>query len=140
MRKTGAGYETEYYPRLRGLLLEERRNQVRRKQDLTVSLSAISPLGAVSFASMDLARTGIVQQEQLENALDAYHLYLGQFMREKLSMDEVVLTDFSFFTYRDTDTLRECLSRNVFHILNLVLLAVLGFAGAYVSILRYDVR
>ncbi len=138
-RKEQARHETEYYPRLRGLLLE-RRNQVRRKQDLTVSLSAISPLSAVSFASMDLARTGIVQKEQLENALDAYHLYLGQFMREKLSADEVVLTDFSFFTYRDTDTLRECLSRNVFHILNLGLLAVLGFAGAYVSILGYDVR
>ena len=121
-RKEPARHETEYYPRLRGLLLEERRNQVRRKQDLTVSLSAISPLGAVSFASMDLARTGIVQKEHLENALDAYHLYLGQFMREKLSMDEVVLTDFSFFTYRDTDTLSECLYRNVFHILNLVLL------------------
>ena len=139
-RKDQAKLETEYYPRLRGLLMEERRNQVRRKQNLTVSLSAISPLGAVSFASMDLARTGIFQKEQLENALDDYHLYLGRFLREKLSMDEVVLADFSLFNYRDTDTLSECLSRNAFHILNLLLLAILGFAGAYVAILRYDVR
>ncbi len=29
---------------------------------------------------------------------------------------------------------------NALHILNLALLAILGFAGAYVAILRYDVR
>ncbi len=34
----------------------------------------------------------------------------------------------------------ECLSRNAFRILNLIILAVLGFVGAYVAILRYDVR
>jgi hypothetical protein len=105
-------------------------------------LSAVSPLGAVSFASMDLARTGFVQQEQIENALNAHLIYLGRFIQEKqfFQGENPVLTDFSRFTYQDNETLGECLSRNAFHILNLALLAVLGFAGAYVSILRYDVR
>ncbi len=48
--------------------------------------------------------------------------------------------DFSWFSYEDKDTIGECFSRNMFHILNLVLLSVLGFAGAYAGILRYDVR
>ena len=134
-----ASFETEYYSRLRPLMIE-RRNQVRRQQNLAVTLSTISPLSALNFASMDLARTGTAHQERLENALDAYHQYLGRFWKERHSQDEVVITDFSMFNYRDPDTLGDSISRNLFHILNLVLLAVLGFAGAYVAILRYDVR
>ena len=138
-----ASFHTHYHPRLKTLLMH-RRNQLRRQQNLAMALSAASPLSALTFASMDLARTGMVQQERLEDALDRYLLYMARFLEEKASRGEegkkTALTDFTFFTYRDTDTLSECLSRNAFHILNLLLLAVLGFAGAYVAILRYDVR
>jgi hypothetical protein len=65
---TAGSAETDYYSRLRGLWMA-RRNQMRRQQGLAVTLSSISPMGAVSFASMDLARTGLVQQEQVEDAL-----------------------------------------------------------------------
>ena len=58
----------------------------------------------------------------------------------KHSQDEVIITDFALFNYQDPDTLSDSISRNLFHILNLMLLAILGFAGAYVAILRYDVR
>ena len=136
--KALAPFETEFQPRLKSLFVQ-RRNQLRRQQDLAVSLSFMSPIAPLSFASMDLARTGTVQQEHLEIALDGYQVYLGKYLEEK-QITWSDLNDFSFFTYRDTDTLEECLSRNAFHILNLVLLAILGFAGAYVAILRYDVR
>ena len=78
----------------------------------------------------------------MEDALNVYLIYLKRFIREKDSLPSRsrVLTDYSQFTYQDGEALGACLSRNTIHILNLGLLAVLGFAGAYVAILRYDVR
>ncbi len=91
---------------------------------------------------MDLARTGPVQQERIEDAVSVHQEYMAGFIRGKEAQPEQerTLTDFSLFTYRDQETLGACLSRNAFRILNLAVLAVLGFAGAYVAILRYDVR
>ncbi len=126
--------------------LAERRNQMRRQARLAAALAALSPAGAVTFVSTDLTRNGSLQQEQVERALNAYLLSLGEYVRAKertaqgFTMSDVDLTDFSWFAFRDTDTLAACLTRNQLHILNLALLAILGFAGAYVAILRYDVR
>lgn len=126
-------------------LQTEWRDRLRRRSRLVSLFSALSPLGAASFASMDLARTGFVQQERIEDALNAYLISLAQFVRRKNqqsfdSFEGMDLSDFPWFTYRDRDTLEACLARNAFAILNLALLALLGFAGAYVAILRYDVR
>ncbi len=138
-------WDVEYYSRLKSLY-SGRRNQMRSQQRLVTVLSAISPLGATDFLSMDLARTGLVQQERMENALNAYLISLNRYVQDKRRSASgsiwrgVDLTDFSWFTYQNDETLGKCLSRNVLHILNLALLAVLGFVGAYVAILRYDVR
>ena len=143
-RKIQNKWDAAFYSRL-GNLQTERRNQLRKQQRLTMALSAVSPLGAVSFVSMDLARTGHVQQERIEDALSVHLISLNQFVQDKRrqslsSFSGVDLTDFSWFTYQDNESFWECLSRNMLHILNLVLLAVLGFVGAYVAILKYDVR
>ncbi len=137
-------WDTEYHSGLRDMQ-SAWRNQMRRQNRLMMALAAITPLGAVNFLSMDLARTGFVQQERIEDALNAYLLSLAELVHEKRretfgTFRGVDLSDFIWFTYRDTETLGEYLARNAFHILNLALLAVLGFAGAYVAILRYDVR
>ena len=138
-RKSLAMFETEFYPLLRPLM-EKRQNQIRRQNHQAQVLAAISPLASVSFASMDLARTGPFQQERLEKELDIYWNYMARYTRQKRSEDEPVLTDFSWFEYQDEETVWQCLSRNTFRILNLALLAIMGFAGAYVAILKYDVR
>ena len=78
---------------------------------------------------MDLARTGLTQQEGIEDALHAHLAYFAGFVREKQAQIAPALTDFSPFAYQDRETLGECLFRNAFHILNLALLAILGFAG-----------
>jgi hypothetical protein len=134
-------WDAEHWRRLAGMR-EEYRNQMRRQQRLSAALSAISPLGAVTFASMDLARTGFIQQERIEDALGVQLAYMGKFVRQKeaLPVGRPSLMDYSRFTYQDHETVEECFSRNALHILNLALLAILGFAGAYVAILRYDVR
>lgn len=134
-------WDREYLTSL-ARIRSERTNHARHRLRLIEALSAISPFGAVSLASMDLARTGLEQQERMENTLNAHLIYYAQFIRGKQAQSarDRVLTDFSPFTYQDRETISECLSRNAFHILNLALLAILGFAGAYVAILRYDVR
>lgn len=145
LSKIESRWDAEYHARL-GDMQKERRNRLRRQQRIAVFLMAISPLGAVSYASTDLARTGFMQQERIEDAVNAYLISLSQYVQEKTRMalgrtfEGVDLTDFVWFTYQDNDSLGQCLSRNAFHILNLALLAVLGFAGAYVAVLRYDVR
>ncbi len=65
---------------------------------------------------------------------------MSHFIQEKWNQPRPDASDFVWFTYRDQELLGDCLSRNLFHLLNLVFLAILGFAGAYVAILRYDVR
>ncbi len=137
-------WDTEYHSGLKALQTA-RRNQIRRQQRLAMGLSAISPLGGINAFSMDLARTGFIQRERLEDTLNSYLVSLSQLIQKKLrknlfNFGGVDLSDFTWFDYRDTESLGTCLARNALHILNLVLLAVLGFAGAYVAILRYDVR
>ena len=138
-------WEAEYRSRA-GRLKTERRDRMRSQQRLAMVLSGISPLGAVDVVAMDLARTGIVQQKRLEDALQGYLIYLDQFTQDKYRQPRegtalaTSVSDLAWFTYRDDEGVEECLSRNTAHILKLVLLAVLGFAGAYVAILRYDVR
>lgn len=124
----------------------ERRNRLRGQLRLGAGLSAVSPFGALRLVSTDLARTGLAQQERVEDALDAYLIHLGAYVRDKMRRTSggifrgVDLTDFPWFTYRDEEPVGECPARNLFPILNLMLLAILGFAGAYVAILKYDVR
>ena len=138
-RRFNTEYEMKFYPHLKSLM-QKRQNQTQRQMDMVQVLASVSPLGAVSLVSMDLARTGIFQQERLEKALDLHWLYVGRFIGQKRSEEDPVVTDFAWFDYQDRETVGECLSRNAFGILNLVILAVLGFVGAYVAILRYDVR
>ena len=129
-------------------LQEARHNQMRQQYQVVTLLSTISPFGAVTSASMDLARTGFVQQARLEGALYLHYGYFERFLDQKArqvplgrpTQEGIDFTDLTPFTYQDNETVGECLSRNIFHILNLALLAALGFIGAYVAILRYDVR
>ena len=133
-----------YFARVRRIQ-EEWRNRGRRQRQLAKALSALSPMSAATFASMDLARTGIAQHERIEDALGVHHAYLARFIQEKWPIDGSLtsagdLTDFVPFEYHDVETVSESVSRNLVHILNLALLSILGFAGAYVAILKYDVR
>jgi ABC-type transport system involved in multi-copper enzyme maturation permease subunit len=128
-------------------LQEDRRNRMREQTGLAMALSAISPFSAATYTSLDLARTGMLQQEQLENAVSLYFSYFGKYIEEKnretagrWAVKGADLSDFVPFAYQNTEPLSACLSRNAIHILNLALLTVAGFAGAYVAILRYDVR
>ncbi len=119
-----------------------RHRQMQKQRDLLSVLSSLSPLGAISFTSMDIARTGPIQQARIIGVMGPHLVYLDSFIQENWILPSEIrdLTDFSPFTYRDTDTLGDCMSRNVFHFVNLVLLALVGFSGAYMALMKYDVR
>ena len=140
-RRTNEKWDAALYPQLTSLKSGQR-NQVRRQWRLAALLASASPVGAATLASIDLARTGIAHHERMEDALSVHLTYLAGFLRETQAKpwEEVVLTDFVPFTYQDRESPWECLSRNAIHILNLVVLVILGFAGAFVAMLRYDVR
>ena len=124
-----------------------RRNRMKQQHALVSVIASISPLGASSFTAMDLARTGIIQEERLQDALDRYQAQFSRYLRGKwdpFPRESLYwtkdLSDFVWFGHEDDESVWGCLSRNIFHILNLALLCILGFAGAYVVLLRYDVR
>jgi ABC-type transport system involved in multi-copper enzyme maturation permease subunit len=136
-----ARWDETFYARLKAIQ-KARRSGLQQRQRLAATLSAVSPLGAATFLAMDLARTGPVQTVRLEEALDGHLAYLAEFVRANrhLPEEDMFLRDYAAFTYADTETLGACLARNVWSIVNLGLLVVLGFAGAYAAMLRYDVR
>lgn len=94
----------------------ERRNQIHRQQQVAVALSALSPLSSLSWVSMDLARTGVVQQEQIEQAAATYVPYLtGYVQRKHREWKESIwrgtdMSDFVPFRYRNTEPLADCLA------------------------------
>ena len=134
-------WDRELYTKVRNVRTE-RRNEMRRQRELTAILSGVSPFGAISFASMDFGRTGLLQHEKLEDAVSEYLEYMSAFITSKMHQprEERNLGDFSWFVYSEKEATSEVVARNAFGILNLALLAILGFAVAYVGILRYDMR
>jgi len=131
---------------------EERRNRTHVQQRLATTLAAVSPVSAVTTVTIDLAGNGLVQQERLEQALGVYQDFFVRYIWEKdpqfggafgyygAEGTKPTLSDFVPFAYENDDTVGSILGRNAFPFLNLVLLALLGFAGAYLAILKYDVR
>ncbi|MDP6778261.1 MAG: ABC transporter permease subunit [Candidatus Latescibacteria bacterium] len=132
-------WQARIHPDLSSILIR-RRNEMRRQRRWSAALASLSPMGAVTFLSTDLARTSYVQQERVEDVLQAHLADFAQYALEKQSEEVPNLTDFSPFAYEDREKLRDCLYRNLPYILNLSLLVIVGFAGAYVAFIRYDVR
>ena len=77
---------------------------------------------------MDLARTGFVQQQQLEDALSGYLDYLAEVVRRNryLPSEEISLKDFASFSFENAEPIAAGLQRNLMLILNLVLLSTAG--------------
>ena len=128
-------------------LFSDRNNQIRSQHKLVLVLSSISPFAALSQSTMDLARTGHFAHEQIEDALAHNRRELSRFVLEQKRTNRGSYwysggrgRGFPVFSYESKETWRECLARNAGPIANLALLAILGFAGAYVAMLRYDVR
>ena len=97
---------------------------------------------------MDLARTGWRQQSRIEASFQTFHKYYREYIWEKEAKlaavsdaeEGVDLSDFVSFELPPAQPLSEVVRRNLLQIVCLILFIVVGYAGAYVAMLRYDVR
>jgi len=126
---------------------ETRRNSLVRRRSWVKIFSSFSPAGALGFVSTDLARTGFYHQGLVQRAMDGFLHYYADYVwvREPkfwgMDPNETLdLYDFVPLAYRHSDTTAEALARNLPQIINLLVLVVIGFTGAWISLLRYDVR
>ena len=77
----------------------------------------------------------------MEDAIAEHLRYVDEYVRSKYAYaGRRDLSDFSEMRYQDPETVADSLQRNAVQILNLALLSLLGFAGTFVVLLRYDVR
>ena len=128
----------EKFYRYTDRIRELQANQADKKRQVVELISALSPLGPLTFIAMDLARTGPYQQDDLESALNVYFKYLDKHGIASLGTRNN--KEFFPFHYEDKTTIQACLSRHLFQIMILFLWGLVGFAGAFVTIVKYDVR
>lgn len=121
---------------------QESLNGRRQERRIAELLGSISPLVAARQVTTDLARTGAIQQELIEDRLSVYIRYFSAYVVEKdtYEWEDRDMSDFERFEAPSDETVAGCLARNTRLILTLLLFPVLGYCGAFVAMLRYDVR
>ena len=93
----------------------------------------------VLLQDVDLIRW---KQELIEDRLSVYIRYFSAYVVEKdtYEWEDRDMSDFERFEAPSDETVAGCLARNTRLILTLLLFPVLGYCGAFVAMLRYDVR
>jgi len=136
------GEALQDYRRQVAALIEGRWNQLDRRTRALNLASLVSPLSALRTVTWEIARTGPIQYQKMERALFEYRSYFLDFIWERRTSypDGPPLSELSPFEYTDSDSLSDVLIRNVAPLVLLGCLSLLGFAGAFVAFLRYDVR
>lgn len=138
----------------------ERAYQTRQQRlaDLAVVLSRISPASAMTYASMNLAGTGIEGHDQFLAMARSYKEKFVEYVDRKVKesgggMGGIVFStgptqkpetpvdtrDMPAFRYQ-REPVSDTLGRVAVDLALMGLLTVVFFAGAYVSFLKYDVR
>ena len=139
----------------------ERSYQNRQQQlaNLAVILSRISPAAAMTYASMNMAGTGIEGHEHFLALARAFKEKFVEYVDRKLKESGMMtaggammvmagqrspekpvdISDLPAFQYAK-ERLSDILERVAVDLVLMALLTVLFFAGAYVSFLKYDVR
>ena len=118
----------------------EWRRRVDDRRRAVLLFASLSPLGATEFLTTELARTGFGRDERLQQAVASYLPYFQHYVWEKTPHRDTPLSDFERFSFLDRESAADVLVSNVLPVLNLALLALLGYAGAFFSLIRYDVR
>lgn len=138
-------------------LNEERSNRQRVQERVALGLSRISPSAVVSLAAMEIAGTGVHMQESYVSAAERYQKIYAEFMKEKTGVN--MGGGFVFRITTDSDEKKQPLNvqeipkfefqpppltaslGNIAVDLGLLaLFTLVGFIGAFIGFLRYDVR
>lgn len=138
-------------------LNEERANRQRVQERLALGLSRVSPSAVVSLVAMEIAGTGVHMQESYVSAAERYQKTYAEFMKEKTGMnvgggfvfrvttgDEEAkkplnLQEIPKFEFQPPP-LTVSLGNIAIDLGILTLFTLVGFIGAFIGFLRYDVR
>ena len=129
----------------------ERDYQARRnaQQALSVNLSLISPASALTFGTMNMARTSLDDHERFLNSIKTYKPVFTKWANDRMmanlrlsSMEAQAKPDVSDMPQHEYTpfSLSDSVQRAIPSMAVLALMIVVFFAGAFVSFLRYDVR
>lgn len=129
--------------------LNEDFDKKRNKQHLLATgLSRISPASALTFAAMNLGRTGIDEHENFLNSIKTYKPEFAKWAnvyRQKMmttppdKREKPDLSTMPVHTYTP-ETLQASFMRALPDFIIMLMMVVVFFAGAFVSFLKYDVR
>ena len=127
----------------------EYQSKRQKQQMLALYLSRISPASALSFGAMSIGKTGIHEHERFLNSIKSYKPVFTKWANTKM-MQSINFKDMSNQPKPDIAdmpkhkftpmSLRESLTLALPDFVVMILMAILFFAGAFVSFLRYDVR
>ncbi len=123
--------------------------QRKKQMGLAILLSRFSPAADLSFGVMSLSRTGIEDHDRFLESVKAYQPLFADWAMAKmmrtlplngsLEMPRPDLSDMPQYSFQ-AESLRDSLRRALPDFFVLAAMALLCFAGAFVSFLRYDVR
>jgi len=129
--------------------LENFDRKVRAQENVTKTLSRISPIASYTYAATDISGTGTAAEQRLRDALKRYQQEFKDYIAGKVaemkeknvsmwSRQGYDISDMPFFRYTEAP-LSERLSQALTDITLLVLFAILFFMAAFLSFLRKDV-
>jgi len=130
---------------------ENFRGKQTKLRQLAMNIARISPTSSMSFAVMDLARSGINRHEDFFNAVKAHKPVWTKWANEKIisSIDfqqpqpgetpKLDLSDMPQFVFNE-ENIGVTVKRIIPDIAIMLIFLILFFALAYFSFLKYDVR
>jgi ABC-2 type transport system permease protein len=134
--------------------IDEQYARARASQEVwTRRMARVSPSASMTFASIDLASSGMERQKSFLAACNQYQDDFAAWVRTKMRDEQraqargqstppgtkLDLADMPRFEYRE-EPLGAIAPRVALDVVLLAAVATLFFAAAYVSFLRYDVR
>ena len=133
--------------------IDEEYQAKRRKQEiLAMNLSRLSPASSLTFAAMNLGKTGIHEHERFFNSIRIYKQVFSNWTKEKSrEISEIMRADRSKIRPKpdlsdmpryefSPESLRDSFARALPDFMIMILFIILFSIGAYVSFLKYDVR
>jgi len=123
----------------------------RKQEKLAENLSRVSPASLLTFASLNLAKTGIRHHERFINAVRNYNSVYIKWVNDKNTQDRITyfanrkpspkpdFSDMPQFVY-NSESLSSSLTRAIPDIALVIFMIILFSTCAFVSFLRYDAR
>lgn len=142
-----AGQRQKKYEEFTASLERDYQLQKLSQDRLAANLSRISPAGSLMFSTMNIAETGLAEQQRFLETVRAYWPIWTRWSDSKISEQggpgqaegKIDLMDMPQYRYTG-EPIRTSIKRIIFDIGIMCFMSILFFSGAYWSFAKYDVR